>query len=142
HRRDHGATARARGHRRNIRSIGNARRERLPDRIGGMAQRSGLILAEAGHLRQRRAGHQQRAVVVARELDRIVHHFSPRSFRILLTSPLPSSLRLPCIGSWLLRSPRRTVKWPLPPLWVSKVQPLEASSRRSSCAFMTYSLFH
>jgi hypothetical protein len=26
---------------------------------------------------------------------------------------------------------------PLPPLWVSKVQPLEASSRLSSCAFMT-----
>src|SRR5262249_21202448 len=55
---------------------------------------------------------------------------------------LPNSLRLPCIGSWLLRSPRRTVTWPLPPLWVSKVQPLEASSRLSSCAFITYNLFH
>src|SRR5262249_46502862 len=44
--------------------------------------------------------------------------------------------------SWLLRSPRRTVTWPLPPMWVSKVQPLEASSRLSSCAFITYNLFH
>src|SRR6266540_6695865 len=87
-----------------------------------MREGIGIVLTEGGHLRQARAGGEHGAVVVRLELDRIAQrHFSPRSLRILLTKPLPNSLRLPCIGSWLLRSPRRTVKWPLPPLWVSKV---------------------
>src|SRR6266542_1500210 len=100
-----------------------------------MREGIGIVLTEGGHLRQARAGGEHGAVVVRLELDRIAQrHFSPRSLRILLTKPLPNSLRLPCIGSWLLRSPRRTVKWPLPPL--------EASSRLSSSAFIKNSLLH
>ena len=52
------------------------------------------------------------------------------------------SLRLPCIGTWLLRSPRRTVTWPLPPRCVSKVHPWRASNLLSSCAFMKCTLLH
>src|SRR6266516_1720026 len=108
-----------------------------------MREGIGIVLTEGGHLRQARAGGEHGAVVVRLELDRIAQrHFSPRSLRILLTKPLPNSLRLPCIGSWLLRSPRRTVKWPLPPSWVSKVQPLGASRRLSSCAFIKNRLLH
>src|SRR5215831_13385839 len=134
----HRPAARSFGSRRDVLAAGNACRQRLLDRVDGMHEGIGVILAEGGHLRQARAGGKHGAVVVRLELDRIAQrHFSPKSLRILLTKPLPNSLRLPCIGRWLLRSPRRTVTWPLPPLWVSKVQPLEASSRLSSCAFMT-----
>src|SRR5262249_1444348 len=159
----HRPAARSFGSRRDVLAAGNACRQRLLDRVDGMHEGIGVILAEGGHLRQARAGGKHGAVVVRLELDRLAQrHFSPKSLRILLTkplpnslrlpcigelaltvpAPLPNSLRLPCIGSWLLRSPRRTVTGPLPPLWVSKVQPLEASSRLSSCAFMTYNLFH
>src|SRR5262245_25761590 len=139
----HRPAARSFGSRRDVLAAGNACRQRLLDRVDGMHEGIGVVLAEGGHLRQARAGGKHGAVVVRLELDRIAQrHFSPKSLRILLTKPLPNSLRLPCIGSWLLRSPRRTVTWPLPPLWVSKVQPLEASSRLSSCAFMTYNIFH
>src|SRR5262245_46489263 len=139
----HRAAARSFGSRRDVLAAGNACCQRLLDRVDGMHEGVGVVLAEGGYLRQGRAGGKHGAVVVRLELDPIAQrHFSPKSLRILLIKPLPNSLRLPCIGSWLLRSPRRTVTWPLPPLWVSKVQPLAASSRLSSCAFITYNLFH
>src|SRR6266542_2708465 len=63
-----------------------------------MREGIGIVLTEGGHLRQARAGGEHGAVVVRLELDRIAQrHFSPRSLRILLTKPLPNSLRLPCI---------------------------------------------
>ena len=65
-----------------------------------MREGIGVVLAEGGYLRQAWAGGKHGAVVVRLELDRIAQrHFSPRSFRILLTRPLPNSLRLPCIGA-------------------------------------------
>src|SRR5262249_15186595 len=128
----HRPAARPFGWRRDVLAVSDARRQRLLDRADSMREGIGVVLAEGGHLRQARAGGEYGAVVVRLEFNGIAQrHFSPRSLRILLTKPLPNSLRLPRIGSWLLRSPRRTVTWPLPPLWVSKVQPLEASSRLS-----------
>ena len=46
----------------------------------------------------------------ASELDPVGNHFSPRSLRIRLTTPVPNSFRLPCIGSPDRLSPRRTTR--------------------------------
>src|SRR5262245_11372927 len=104
----HRPAARSFGSRRDVLAAGNACRQRLLDRVDGMHEGIGVVLAEGGHLRQARAGGKHGDVVVRLGLDRIAQrHFSPKSLRILLM--------LPCIGSWLLRPPRRTVTWQLPP---------------------------
>src|SRR6266516_1417265 len=94
-----------------------------------MREGIGIVLTEGGHLRQARAGGEHGAVVVRLELDRIAQrHFSPRSLRILLTKPLPHPLRVAVNGRWLFPAATPPVQLPLPALWGSKVQPLEASS--------------
>ena len=103
--------------------IADARGDRLLDGVTGMTDCIRFVLAERRDLRKSRAGDERSAVVVRLQRDAISKgHFRPRSFKILLTSPLPSSFRLPCIGICVLRSPRRTVTWPEPPLCVSNVQ--------------------
>src|SRR5262249_46689319 len=88
----HRPAARSFGSRRDVLAAGNACRQRLLDRVDGMHEGIGVILAEGGHLRQARAGGKHGAVVVRLELDRIAQrHFSPKSLRILLTKPLPNS---------------------------------------------------
>src|SRR5579863_8695251 len=123
---------------RNILAVADPRGQGFLDGIAGAPHRIGVIFTEGGNLRQRLAGNEQRVVVVGLQLDAIGDgHFSPRSFKILFTNPLPSSLPLPCIGNCVLRSPRRTVRWPEPPLWVSKVQPRAARNFLSSALFIT-----
>ena len=50
------------------------------------------------------------------------------------TGPRPNFFRPQCIGNWLVRSPRRTVRCLLLPLWVWRMQPCLLSQRRSSPA--------
>src|SRR5712691_5805810 len=118
--------------------MGNPSSESFFDRISSAPERIFLILAKGGYLRQVKAGYEDRAVVVGRQNDGIVHsrspHSRPRSLLILFTRPVPNSLLRPCIGSCVFRSPRRTVTWPLPPLWFSNVHPSFASHRLNSPA--------
>jgi hypothetical protein len=93
----------------NVVTVSHAGYERFLDRADRAPQRIGLIFAKGCHFGQRRAGGQDRVVVVRHEVDPIAqHYFSPRSLRILFTKPLPSSLRLLCMGNWDFRSSRRT----------------------------------
>jgi len=48
-------------------------------------------LPEGRDHRQLRAGHEERAVVVRREVDAIAdHHFNPSCFLMAFTSPVPA----------------------------------------------------
>ena len=72
--------------------------DRLLKRVHGAGGRFLAVVAERGQFGEVGGCHQDGAVVIF-EHDRVgEHQFNPRSFLILATSPLPSSLRPPCIG--------------------------------------------
>ena len=101
---------------RNVVTVRHAGCERFLDRADRTPQRIGLTSPKV--VTSGSAGQVTRTVPLSSGASYPIaeHYFSPRSLRILFTKPLPSSLRLPCMGNWDFRSPRRTVTCPLPPL--------------------------
>ena len=100
----------------NILAIVDAGRYGLFKRVDSAGDGLLPVVSEGGQLREVGGGRQDGPVIIFESYRIGKHQSNPKPFLIFATSPRPDSFPPPCIGSWLVRSPSRTVRCPLPPL--------------------------